>query len=134
MTESVAPTLGTLARGIDQNAELLETTNARLDTYISLSNLHLTGLDKQVDGLRDTIRSQHMLVSADIAAARRDIASVEEHVALLTAMVTAQAKVLESHGTMLEAHGTMLESHGKMLKSLTELVVQIRDAVLPDAP
>ncbi|WP_029146453.1 hypothetical protein [Microbacterium luticocti] len=118
MTERAAPTLEAIARGLDQNAAQLQTTRERLDTHIQASSLYFAGMDKQFDGLRDTIRSQHLLVSADIAAARRDIATVEEHVALLTAMTT--------------AHGKRLDGIDQRLDALTGLVMQIRDAVVPD--
>ena len=166
MTEPVAPTLEAIARGLDQNADQLQATRDRLDAHIQASSLYFVGMDKQFDGLRDTIRSQHLLVSADIAAARRDIATVEEHVALLTTMATANANRLDEHDKRFDALDQRLDEHDKRLDgidqrldgidrrldgidqrldgidrrlngidrhldTLTDVVVQIRDAVLP---
>jgi len=159
MTEPVAPTLEAIARGLDQNADQLQATRDRLDAHIHASSLYFVGMDKQFDGLRDTIRSQHLLVSADIAAARRDIATVEEHVALLTTMATANANRLDEHDKRFDALDQRLDEHDKRLDgidqrldgigrrldgidrrldgidrrldTLTDVVVQIRDAVLP---
>ena len=152
MAEPVAPTLEAIARGLDQNTDQLQATRDRLDAHIQASSLYFVGMDKQFDGLRDTIRSQHLLVSADIAAARRDIATVEEHVALLTTMATANANRLDAHDKRFDAIDQRLAAHDKRfdaidqrlaahdkrfdaidqrLDTLTDVVVQIRDAVLP---
>jgi len=109
MSDPIAPTLEAIARGLDQTTEQLQTTRDRLNEHMHATGLYYTGMDKQVDGLRDTIRSQHLLVSADIAAARRDITTMDEHVALLTAMATANANRLDGHDKRFDAIETRFD-------------------------
>ena len=150
MSEPIAPTLEAIARGLDQTSEQLQTTRDRLNDHMHATGLYYTGMDKQFDGLRDTIRSQHLLVSADIAAARRDIATMDEHVGLLTTMATANANRLDGHDKRfdaidvrfdgiemrLDAHDTRfdrldarLDGIDARVEALTDTFLQFRDGV-----
>ncbi|WP_308493196.1 hypothetical protein [Microbacterium terrisoli] len=152
MTDTVEPSLATLARGLSQYAEEQRETRTRLEVHIEASGRYFLGLERMFDGLRDTISAQHLLVSGDIGAARRDIATVEEHIGLLTTMVTAHGKRLDgidsrldgidgrldgidsrldAHDKRFDAIDTRLDGIDARLGGLTDVVVQIRDAVIP---
>jgi len=85
-----APALAweTVARLLTQSIEEQQSTRLRLDAHVEISSVRFSGLEKQLDGIRDTTRAQYLTLSNDIADVRKHVGAMEEHIGFLTAKVT----------------------------------------------
>ena len=132
MAETAAPTLETLTRLMEQSIDEQRDTRARLDAHIEISAMRFSGLEKQLDGLRDTTTAHFLTLAGEFADVKKHVGIIEEHVGFLTTKVTEHDTRFDQIDARLDAHDKRFDQIDARLDGLTDIVVQIRDAVLPN--
>ena len=153
------PSLQTIVRLVEQSIEEQRDTRARLDAHIAVSIQQFDGFQKLFEGVRSTTNAQFLMLSGQIADMQKQSSRIEDHVGFLTAKVVQHDKRFDAIDERLDgvdrrldgiderldgidqrldgidkrfdAIDQRLDTHDKRFDILTDLVVQIRDAVIP---
>ncbi|MFT4213816.1 MAG: hypothetical protein QM622_03460 [Microbacterium sp.] len=141
---TAAPTLESIARLLNQSIDEQREAQARIDARTEAIVLNAQGLekrllgneqrtygvDKRLDGLYDTMSARFLQVDIQLSDIAKRFDRLEDHVAFLATKAVEHDKRLDAIEKRLDAIETRIDNG---LGALTDIVLQIRDAVIPGA-